>query len=356
MSSSIETELIECIHRVYHSLHDNYSKSLFFAFIRSHIAHNMGFLLEAMLHDEYALRSLPLLRLLKRNSTQQIDNFIICGANRTGKGALSILRHFGLKLVGFCEENEERFKELHGFYCDYPVIHPKQLHDYNDCQFIIAQFRNDAVACNQRLISYGVSPKTIYPILNVSETQYFDPSIVALQNKEIFADVGANTGETSICFSKMTKGSYENIYLFEPDQINIQRCKNNMRDMLNVEMHQTGLWSSAAQLSFNSLGNGSSMISEQGDSVIDVISLDEVLDGRPITFLKMDIEGAELEALKGAQKTIRRYKPHLAICVYHSIQDIIDIPLYILNLDLDYKLYIRHYSSYDCETVLHAFI
>ena len=68
----------------------------------------------------------------------------------------------------------------------------------------------------------------------------------------------------------------------------------------------------------------------------------------------MDIEGAELEALKGARNTILKDKPDLAICVYHKNEDIIEIPRYILELDPEYELYLRHYDLAEYETVLYA--
>ena len=73
-----------------------------------------------------------------------------------------------------------------------------------------------------------------------------------------------------------------------------------------------------------------------------------------MTFIKMDIEGAELEALRGAESIIRKQRPKLAICVYHKPEDIWTIPMYILSLQNDYRLFLRHYSFGDTETVLYA--
>lgn len=73
-----------------------------------------------------------------------------------------------------------------------------------------------------------------------------------------------------------------------------------------------------------------------------------------MSFIKMDIEGADLEALKGCQNTIRRYHPKLAISVYHKPEDIIEIPCYIKELVPEYRLYLRHYGNGDTETVLYA--
>ena len=68
----------------------------------------------------------------------------------------------------------------------------------------------------------------------------------------------------------------------------------------------------------------------------------------------MDIEGTEMEALKGAEYIIKKYKPKLAISIYHKPEDIVEIPKYILNINPDYKLYLRHYSDNAGETVLYA--
>ncbi len=109
-------------------------------------------------------------------------------------------------------------------------------------------------------------------------------------------------------------------------------------------------------LSFSGNGHGDSRIVQGnvGEAIsCKVISLDSFLPGK-VTFVKMDVEGAELEALKGSRKVIVQYRPKLAICVYHKKADLIEIPLFIKSLVPEYRLYIRHYGNSMCETVLYA--
>lgn len=83
--------------------------------------------------------------------------------------------------------------------------------------------------------------------------------------------------------------------------------------------------------------------------------IDEAIHpGDKVTFIKMDVEGSELESLKGAKNTILRDKPKLAICIYHKPEDMVTIPLYIKELVPEYKLYVRHHSNSWAETVLYA--
>lgn len=88
--------------------------------------------------------------------------------------------------------------------------------------------------------------------------------------------------------------------------------------------------------------------------MIQVGTVDKELEGEPVTFIKMDVEGAEREALIGAERTIRKYAPKLAISVYHRPEDIWELPEIILRYNPDYQLFLRHYSLNSCETVLYA--
>lgn len=96
------------------------------------------------------------------------------------------------------------------------------------------------------------------------------------------------------------------------------------------------------------------MVSTDGDGVIRAVSIDKRLAGERVTFIKMDIEGSEMEALSGCADTVRRCRPKLAICVYHKSEDVVEIPRKVLEMNPEYKLYLRHYSYSDTETVLYA--
>lgn len=122
----------------------------------------------------------------------------------------------------------------------------------------------------------------------------------------------------------------------------------------NWDIYNYGVYDDNGKLYFSS-NSSSTKVSKDGDIEVDVIKLDDFFKTheKP-TFIKMDIEGAELAALRGCADTIREYKPKLAICVYHKPEDIFEIPEYILSLNPDYKMWLRHYTNLINETVLYC--
>lgn len=122
-----------------------------------------------------------------------------------------------------------------------------------------------------------------------------------------------------------------------------------------MNLIQKGLWNEDAVLNFESNANALSRITEdkKGEAV-EVTSIDKCLKGEKVTFIKLDIEGAEINALRGAEYTIKTYCPQMAVCVYHKPEDIWEIPAILLKYNPQYKFYLRHYSLCDFDTVLYA--
>lgn len=143
-------------------------------------------------------------------------------------------------------------------------------------------------------------------------------------------------------------------YVFEPNPAQFAALKQNLREYKNAEIFPYGAYDQNMTLRFSDLETTDSRITDTGTVSIDARKLDDVLQGKKVTFIKMDIEGAELAALRGAEKIIREQRPKLAICVYHKPEDIWEIPSLILSYNPDYRLYLRHYSITEAETVLYA--
>lgn len=204
-------------------------------------------------------------------------------------------------------------------------------------------------------INFCISGNKKYLIhLRSRAPQYFEPGIITLTENEIFVDGGAYTGDTVNEFLNQTKGSFKRIYSFEPETSKHKEFLSKYSYSDNIELLPYGLWNKKELLRFSAQNSGGSHVNVSGNIEIPVISIDEVLQGQPVTFIKMDIEGAELEALKGAENTIRMHKPKLAVCVYHKPLDIIQIPLYIKKIVPEYNIYFRHYNINMYETVCYA--
>ncbi len=187
-----------------------------------------------------------------------------------------------------------------------------------------------------------------------TDPQYFDTEILSPGIDEIFVDGGSLDGNDSLNFIKWSKGAYKAIYAFEPDSGNSRKLCEFAQRYRDVYVFEEGLWDRETSLSFLSGKAENCAVSENGDCRVHVTSIDKKLSGQKVTFIKMDIEGSEEKALSGSADIIRKQKPRLAICVYHKPEDIIEIPQRILEINSEYRFYLRHYSYVDTETVLYA--
>ncbi len=192
-----------------------------------------------------------------------------------------------------------------------------------------------------------------------TETEYFLSEFWKPKEdgKEVFVDGGGYIGDTIEEFMNWTKGDYKRIYSFEPQKDKITVLKTKLWQWGDkVKLYEKGLWSCNTTLSFKNgddIYSGKIVKEHQSECKIETVALDELIEEH-VTFLKLDIEGAETEAIKGARHIIQRDKPRQAICIYHKPNDLWEIPLMIHEMVPEYKLFIRHMGIRCYSTILYA--
>lgn len=229
---------------------------------------------------------------------------------------------------------------------------------FNDLESVLADERSKSVLA--KVIEGALtSDNTCYA--GISEgTQYF-PDIVRkhLTEDEVFVDVGAFTGDSSLEFINAVGNQYKKIYLFEPDSSNITVAMKNIKDE-RVEFIKKGVGNRNCELYFlnenDGTDEGAHVVEKNTEStcVIEIVKLDDMIND-DVSYIKMDIEGMELDALEGAELLIRKYKPKMAISVYHKMEDLLEISSWIREMDMGYRLYLRHYWNCNgTDTILFA--
>ena len=185
--------------------------------------------------------------------------------------------------------------------------------------------------------------------------QYFPADIITLTDHERFVDIGAFDGDTVRDLVRRTAARFDRITCFEVDQVNYRALQETVRQLPcadRIALHNVGIWDKDCEITY-SVGKSQSTVGE-GETTGRVVPLDDVLGNEPVSFIKLDIEGAEPQALRGAAHVIRAQKPRLAVCVYHHIRHLWDIPLAIHELVPEYKIYLRHHTNLEYETVCYA--
>lgn len=188
------------------------------------------------------------------------------------------------------------------------------------------------------------------------QDQYFVKDIVPLSAQEVFIDCGAFDGDTMKEFIKAAKRHYQSIVCFEPVKEYHKRLEKRGKGK-RVTAICAGVYKETTTLQFNAERGKGSAISTTEDAhtiTVPVRSIDDTPECHDATFIKMDVEGSELDALHGAKQTILRNKPKLAICIYHRHRDFVEIPKWIHELVPEYQLYVRHHAFSVNETVLYA--
>lgn len=352
----MEAKMMNDLKGIYEMLEDEESKDIFMNrmdFLISGEHKYMRYIVDTYVPDMAALNNKAIPELL--SLLPEDRPIILYGAGADAKMNLHYFED-DLRFKGFCDGDID--KQKNGV-AGYPVMSPEELLNTPDVSIVISTHRGmDEI--RRFLKENNVPDERVYkmtPYMYYSEAeQYFNPDFMKYEEEEVFIDAGCNNLSTAAKLKKYCK-KVKKVYAFEPDPSNYDVCLKNREwfDDGTVEVFPCGTWSEKKTLYFSATGDGSSHVTDSGEVSIEVTRIDDVVDPEMrVTFIKMDVEGSELESLKGAKETIQRDKPKLAICIYHKPEDMITLPIYIRSIVPEYKLYLRHHSNGAGETVLYA--
>ncbi len=225
----------------------------------------------------------------------------------------------GLFTREFVEKNEEKFDKVYSMLAD----------EKSRETFI-------------NLINFKISGKLDYLLPSFSEKSEVYENILNLTEEETIVDAGAYNGDTVEEFLSFTGGRAKKIFVLEPDRKNFAKLVRNTENLPFVDPMNVAAYKETTSLFFKKAAGRQSKIADEGEK-IEAIAIDSLSDEK-FSLIKMDIEGSELDAIKGAENTIKAYKPKLYICAYHRNEDMFSIPLAINEIRSDYKFYFRQHK------------
>ena len=192
----------------------------------------------------------------------------------------------------------------------------------------------------------------------VAPPMYFPSDLFQLTDHELFVDCGAYDGDTIRSLLQQPNGSSASIHAFEADPGNFERLRETTSRLPHhgsIAIYNLAVGASSGSVMFRALSNEASYISPlSGDTRVNCVTLDEMLGSMEPTFIKMDIEGAEPDALRGASDLISRCAPVLAICSYHRQDHLWKIPLLIQSFNSGYRFYLRPHLLEGLDLVCYA--
>ena len=254
------------------------------------------------------------------------------------------------------EESKNIFINVFKLYMGYSFSHSKleQYALYNDECW--REFENKA----KHTINDAVTNDYLLDRIETYILKGYEYKSICKANKgDYVIDCGAYTGNTSIYFSKLV-GQEGRVFSFEAMPQTYANLCNNISNNCNIIAFNKAICDKEKILKFTNYSSPGSRVCESNtDCTIEVkgISIDEFINKnkiKKVDFIKMDIEGSELKALEGCIETCKKFKPKLAVCIYHKADDWINIPKKILEINKNYKFYMKHNSNNLYETVLFA--
>ena len=276
---------------------------------------------------------------------------VFFGAGVAGEVTLEYLRMLGIQVAYFVDNNQKRWGDsLMGLM----IKSPEELLSDDNIGYVLvtpssSRFCEEIIA---QLVDLGIDNNKIICPYKILGKMYCDEEILTITNEDVMVDGGCYDGTSCIDVDSLVENGIKKIYAFEPDEKHFCKCEKFLKNDERVILIKKGLFDKDGTISFVSEDGEGSFICEDGGEKIDICKIDT--EAEDATFIKMDIEGAELKALMGAKETILKNKPKLAISIYHKPEDIIRIPMFLKSLVPEYKFYLRQYTMSYLECVLYV--
>ncbi|MBP2636947.1 MAG: hypothetical protein H6Q72_2854 [Firmicutes bacterium] len=332
---------------------------------------------------------------------------IIFGASEGGKKFLELLKKLNIEIIAIIDNDKQKWGTvLDGIH----VLSPNSVQQYRDIPIIITS--RYVAAIDRQLKLLGVKQPIPHYVLSVVYPQYFpnsfhkymkdifckerkkiekaysllsdmdsrqlflqilkfrvlldpfelpdknslgySPVFSLSQEADVIVDIGAYDGDTLREFIKHSQGKFCSYIAFEPDEYNYNKLLANIPSNYKerIVVYKLGVGSKHEFVSFSCEGNMSSAISKNGNDKIELIALDEFINEKRISLIKMDVEGFENEVLLGAKGIIKRDNPKLLVSAYHYPEDLWNLQLLVQSINSSYKFYLRHLDEEIYETML----
>lgn len=212
--------------------------------------------------------------------------------------------------------------------------------EFDEAYRLLADEQSRAVF--RAVVNFKLSgePSYLAPVETPREEMY---RLLRIGPDEDYVDLGGYDGDTAEEFLGFTGGRYSSMTILEPDEKNFRKLERRAAAFPpgDVRLIQAACWQEDGTLSFQSLAGRNSFLDAGGRTEVAARSVDSLSAGRRVSFLKMDVEGVEREALLGARETIRRDAPALLAAAYHRREDLFALPLLVRRLGPDYRIFLR---------------
>ena len=261
-------------------------------------------------------------------------------------GEMIVLLCFGSSLTDVISNIKKIAAEQELYAPEVPVIggglFTKEYYEQNKDAFDFVYSRlEDEISKKtfENIIKYKISGKIEY-LLNCEVDQDEPYHSFLKLSKEHFLDLGAYNGDTALDFA-MRCPDYLDITAVEPDAKTFKKLTINTQNLQNTSLINACVSNQCAMLPFSMKGGRNSSLQE-GGNLLQSITVDSL--NKDFSYIKMDVEGEEVNAILGAEQSIKTHKPKMLISAFHRTEDLIKIPQTVLRLRDDYKLYLRHFK------------